>query len=238
MIRKLAAILCALALLTSQAFGDWMINSYRFGGITPAVTFIGCTASSSALTTYTFTSHSIGAGPRTHVIVAVGAGDGLSAFSTNTVTVAGNSATEIADQGGSGIQNASLHIVADPGGTTATIVVTMSEAVLEAGVCVWSAILNSATPVSSIAAWDTASAPIALTLSSTAAGGVAVGYCNAGSSTLSATWANLTERLDNSTGWAFTSHTAADGSTAGGSLAVTCDYTGTADAVGVAAAFQ
>lgn len=240
----LRAVLAALFFVWSAISAPAMLtvselHGFNAGGpLVTSISFVGCTENDDDLTEYTFTNHSTGAGPRTHTLVGVAMEDNGTVFSTSTLTVGGASASEIVDEDGTGLVNTSLHIIANPSGTTATIVVTASEAVRSAVVCVWQATLSSATPVSSIADDDTASGALVLTLSSTAAAGVAFGMCASQDGGASTTWANLSERIDDQNTEGTLDYSAADASTVGGSLAVTCDWTGSSDATGVAAALQ
>ena len=70
-------------------------------------------------------------------------------FGVNSITIGGDSATEVVDEGASIEQvDAALYIMANPAGTAEDIVVTMSEAITAAAICVWQVNnLNSETAV-------------------------------------------------------------------------------------------
>lgn len=140
MIKRFLASLCALCLLASQALADgFLINSHIYG--VPATAFIGCTASTADLTTYTFSSHAIGEahGNRVVIIGAMG-DDNAGGFQVSTVTLDSISATvAVLNTNTLSVQtNGFIAAIADSAGATGTIAVTWDEAITSMVVCVWS----------------------------------------------------------------------------------------------------
>lgn len=103
------------------------------------------------LTTYSFASVDIGtAAANRHVIVGVVSRNASAARSVSSATIAGISASIVADGVVSNSQAAIL-IAAVPTGTTGTIDITLSGASERCGIAVWAAYgLLSATPVASL----------------------------------------------------------------------------------------
>lgn len=195
------------------------------GGVAgPAITFIGCTASSTDLTTYTFAAHNVGTASADRItIVGVGAEDALSAFGVSTVTVNGDSATEYNDNGGTDVIDAAFYTLANPAGTAEDIVVTFSEAVSNAVVCVWAATGISAIPYSWVVDTETINATTLKLNHFVYGGGVSAGICITDNQSTSFTWVGLTERADAQPGES--GYTAADytnGGTADSPLTATC----------------
>lgn len=217
-----------------QLAGFWAVPS---GGV--QLTFTNCYQSTTDLTTYTFASSDVGIeAANRHTIVGVLAIDDATGFSTNSVTVGGVSATEIVDQGGTVTDNASIHILANPSGTSEDIVVTMSEAMLNAAICVWAAYgLSSATAHASIADPDTNSS-LALSLN-TPANGIAVGVAiNDANPPNVAAWTGLIEQYDNNSSGMVVTAAHLHPTSAATPLSVTAVMTpDTPDAAGAAASW-
>jgi hypothetical protein len=172
------------------------------------------------------------------IIVGVIGEDGASVFGVSSMTINGYAAIEITDENGTAsIDSAIYRSTVELAGTTVNVSVTFTEPVTSAVICVWMlSNLQSITQVGVVSDPDAASGALVLTIPATTAGGFAVGLC-ANTGILDATtWTNLTEREDTQHGEADYSN--ADGTTAGGSLAVTCDWTGANAAVGSAASFR
>lgn len=154
MIRRLAFALAFIAaswFAAQPAFAGMLINSYRFAtSDTPAsITFLQCTQSTSDLTTYTFSSQNTGtASSDRHTIVTIGAEDAASNFTVSTVTVGGDSATELYSTLAALSVESAIFGLANTAGTSEDVVVTFSEAVTSANICVYQVNnLNSLTPV-------------------------------------------------------------------------------------------
>lgn len=113
-----------------------------------AVTYTASTSSGTAGTSFSFASQSIGtASSDRYVLVAVRTTTAIS-----TVTVAGQTATQIASlTGASGNTRNYFYIVALTTGTTATIAVTTSSSSSSCAIIVWAVTnLSSTTPTSTV----------------------------------------------------------------------------------------
>lgn len=235
--RALVALSYLLAVSTAQA--GFLINSFISFPVPPVLTFLQCANDTTDLTTYTLSAQNVGtAGATRKTIIGIVGVDNATVFGVSTVTVGGDSATEIVDEDGTGIDDSAIYILDNPVGTSEDVVVTFSEAISAIGVCLWEADgLSSSTAVASVANDDTASAAISLNLN-TSASSLTVGVCGTTNSA-TATWVGLTERAD--AGGVQIVYTAADfteDATPATPLTVSCDYTGTNDATGVAATFR
>lgn len=148
------------------------------------------------LSTYTFTSASIGTASTGRVII-VGVGGSnvtVAAITITSVTIGGVSATEISDNR-SGQSYCGLYSLQVDTGTTADIVVTWSGVMSACGIGVWAAYnLLSSTPTDT--GTDSASDPLNTTID-VSAGGVVVAYTeNYAGSTPSNVWTGVTEDFD------------------------------------------
>ena len=236
--------LIALAYLASAATAQagFVINSF-WGAAT--ISLVGCTADGVSATTFTFTDHATGTAGARKTIVGVSSNDGATNFSTSTMTVGGVSATEIIDSANTGsLVQSSIYIIDNPSGTTATIVVTMSEAVEGAAICVWAAYnISSETATATASEFQTSSAAITLSLNINS-GGVGVGMSAVqenGAATV--TWTGMTESseaiIKDAVGTASDgSYSSAQTTTAGTPLSVTADWVSTTDSIGVSASFR
>jgi hypothetical protein len=170
------------------------------------------------------------------VVIALGE-DSASLFGVSGITFDGVGGSEIADEDGTGGVNAALYVRSMTGASSVSTVTTYGEGVTSNVVCGWAfAGLASATPDSSAFDDDTASGPLVLTLGTTNATGFAVGGCINTGIADTTTWAVLGEQED--TEHAEADYSNADASATGASMAVTCDWSGSTDASGVAAAFH
>lgn len=244
-ISRILALIAALTFGIQPALAGFLLNSFAVAPSVPAtVSFVGCTRSTSDLTTYTFTTHATGTAGTRKTIVGVSAIDSATDYSTSSMTVGGASATEVVDSADTGsLVQSSIYIIDNPSGTTANIVVTMSEAVTALGICVWAAYdLGSETATGTAAQFQTASEAITLDLNVNA-GGVGVGMSAVNFATSQATtWTGMTENadaeLDQGPASVDAGYSGASTATAGTPLAVTTDWNGTGDAIGVSASFR
>jgi hypothetical protein len=156
--------------------------------------FIGCTNDTTDATAYTFALHNVGTpNSRRSTIIGIASEDNLSTFGVNSVTVGGEAATELADAAGVNVVvSAALYIIDNPLGTTEDIVVTHSEAVASATVCVWAAYNLIDNTAEDTAATGAAGA-VTLDVDTTA-NGITVGICNGSNQGATLTWVGLTER--------------------------------------------
>lgn len=191
------------------------------------------TPSTADLTTYTFSSQSLGdaAGDR-HIIVGVHSRSG-SNHTVSSVTVQGIAGTIVAQQSNntSSSSTAAIAIVAVPTGTTGDVVVTLSTGAVRCGVSLWRATgLASTTPVDVDS--STASNPTA-TLDT--GDGFAVGVANQ-FGTITFSWTGLTEDLDVQVE-SNTTFSSASATTTEGTLAITATPSAAGNAVGVFASW-
>lgn len=198
MIRFAIAALAWLFLAIQPALAGFLLNSYRFaaagGGGTPTYSALGCTQDSANLTTYTFASANVGtaAADRLTVVGVVGE-DAAATFSISSVTVGGDATTSIGQSATTDtIVMAGMFRFDNASGTAEDIVVTFSEAVTGAAICVWAVYgLSSSTPTDSAVANNTSGGVLTLDNDVSADGihlGVGIGLTSA----MTVTWAGLT----------------------------------------------
>jgi hypothetical protein len=130
--------------------------------------FLQCYSNSAAATTYNFTSANVGPENGTrHTIVSIAANDAATAFGVSSASVGGDAATEVIDEDGTSVaSNTAIYIVANDVGTSETVSVTFTEAILQATVCIYAVYgIDSATPNASVQNSSTTAAAINLNLS-------------------------------------------------------------------------
>jgi hypothetical protein len=224
---------------------SFIINPYRYvvaGGGSATISYVGSTVDVSNASVYTFTAHATGTAGTRKTIVAVSSGDLATAFSVSGVTVGGAAATLVVSNSadtGSLVQSA-IFIIDNPSGTTANIVVTMSETVEACGISVWAGYdFSSETPVDTASQFQTSSAAVVLDLDVSSGGvGVGISVCNDSGQTV--TWTGMTERAETVGQLGGTGQfvfSPADTTTSGTPLTVSADWLGTADAVGCSASW-
>lgn len=242
MTRIIALALALLAFAVQPALAGFLVNSYVFatsGAAAATISFLQCSTDTGNLTTYTFTATNVGTASSDRVtFIGVVLEDSASAYTVSTVTVGGASATSIVDQGGTNVSNTAIFALANPSGTSKDIVVTASEAVTMAGICVWSSTgVQSLTPVATANNNDASAQSMSVSIN-TQTDGVAMGICTSSQDSQTHTWTGLTERSDQFSGE--NSFSSADLTVSSGStpLSVTCDPTGSAASSAVAASFR
>jgi hypothetical protein len=246
MLRRFLAALTAIALLGWQALPSTAMltvtemHGFNAGGAsTPSVTFVGCTASTTDATTYTYTDHATGTAAANRVnIIGVMAEDSADNFEVSTMTVGGSSATERFDQSNVSYPlEQALYVFANASGTTATIEVTFSEAITGSAICVWAAYsLASTTPVDT-GSDNTPSGGLLSFSYSTPANSITVGIGTDASNSAFAWDAPMTERADAGAGTEFR-YTAADLTSTAADTLVDLNPGGAGDAMGMTATFQ
>jgi len=242
--RTLARILSLIAALTfgvQPALAGFVINSFSFAApVAATISFVSCTTDAANLTTYTFTAHATGTAGTRKTIVGVSAEDASSDFSVASMTVGGVSATEVVDSANaSSLVQSALYIIDNPSGTTADIVVTFSEDVTSAAVCVFAAYdISSETAVATASDYQSVSENLVLSLN-VSADGVAVGQsANTGASAIT-TWTGLVENApESSAEYAISSAHYDEDATASSPLTAGSDWNGSGDAIGVSASFR
>lgn len=239
------AIIFGLFSAVHPASAMLMINElvgFQAGGVTPAsISFVGCTSVADAASPLTYTNHATGTAGNRWTIVGVVVEDGATAFTIDSMTVGGSAATEITDNSaetGSLMQSA-LYIISNPSGTTATIDVTVSEAVTVSAVCVWAAYdLVSAAAHDTAASFHTSSGNLALSLD-VPVDGIAAGICGSEQNAADATtWTGMTEQSEARTNGNTSNYSGANTVTVGTPLSVNCNWDGSSDAIGVTASFR
>lgn len=238
MARIFLLLLCLFVTVTANA--AVVIDSYRYSSAsaTPAsISYQTSAVNSANLSTYTFTSQAIGTASATRVvIVGVFCSSGGSPV-ISTVTVGGISATS-ANTLASSLRTVGVYTAPVPTGTTANIVVTMTGTVDNCGISVWRADnLLSTTPVDSqqIAVVSTTVTYPAL---ATSASGIAVWVVGTNLAASTYTWANATERYDQTIEGVVT-QSGADATTTGSSITATATASsGSSLSTGVGASFR
>lgn len=250
MLKRLGIVLPIVAalLLSAPPVRSWFVGGGELQGfhvgestIPATVTFLQCANDSTNLTTYTFAAQNVGtATADRYTAIGIASQDNAITFGVSSVTVGGASATEIADQAGAGsLSSSAIYILSNPSGTSEDVVVTFSEAIADATICLWQVNnLLSGTAVDTAVGFSTNASAITLD-TDTAADGITVGICDQETGAQSTTWTGLTERVDASS--ASESWSAADfdeDGTAAVPLSITCDYTGVDDTTGAIASFR
>lgn len=246
-LNKLFALLLAVTPAAAQTFGgDFVLdgNAQRPQNATVTLTRGTCVSDTANATTYNgagfqATGTGMGETDTYYPVVIAMAEDGQATFGISSMTINGVAATEVIDEDGTGLVDAALYRGGvEVSGTTINVSVTASEAVTSMVVCAWGLKnLASFTPLSSVQDDDTASGALVLTTGTTSTAGFVVGACVAERvADSTTTWAVLTEREDATS--AEVDYSNADAAGTGASMSNTCDWTNTADASGVAAAFR
>lgn len=208
-----------------------VIASAASSSSTPAsVSFCTSAVSSTNASSYTFSSQSIGTAATGRRVVVGVSGSRGGTIGVSSVTVGGNSATQLCTvegTGGGANQRTALYIITVNTGTTADIVVTFDATASRAGIGVWAVYdLQSSTPVAT--ATSTTVDPYTSGSLSHNAGGVGIyhayTYYSGGLPTHTAT--NATERFDQDTEAGVLPHTGGDTTfSTTGSTTITVDPT-------------
>lgn len=208
-------------LMVNQLAG---FGAFSAGGGVAAVAFTAHSSQEAIQDIYTFSTLSFGTeSADRHIIVGVTARAG-GAFTIDSVTIGGVSATPIASVTSGTDNKAALFIAAVPTGATGDVVVDTGGAdPARMAVVVW-----AATGLSGTAAHDTSTstaAPLAAATFDVPANGIAVGVAFT-QAAATATWANLSENADAQIA-ATNSYSGASVAfaTTQTSLAVTCTWT-------------
>jgi hypothetical protein len=241
MVRQILVALLCLSLGSWNGFNS-LGNTTQLGGLGHGATLTAglCQHNSAGTDGQTYTMPTGASdGDAVLVVVVVLSEDALATFGVDGVTLDGAAMTQVVDEDGTGIVNSAIFQSAGimQGAAEVTIVLDHSEAVTSASVCGFALRgLNSTTATSSVADDDTASGALVLTTGTTTAGGFVVGGCISQDTAVTTTWAVLTEIEDDTNTEADVSNASA--AATGASMANTCDWSGTGDASGVAAAYR
>lgn len=236
--RILAALLC-LSLGAWQPYVWGNVNSLGTLGH-GATLFTGACVHDSAGTDLQSLAATTGAtdGDAVLVVAVVLSEDGAATFGVDGVTVNGEAMVEVTDETGTGVVNSAIFQSARlMQAAEVTFVVDHSEAVTSVSICPFALRgLNSTTATSSVNDDDTGSGALVLTTGTTTSGGFVVGGCISQDTAVTTTWAVLSEIEDTTNSEADVSNASA--AATGASMANTCDWSGTGDASGVAAAYR
>ena len=148
------------------------------------------------LTTYTFSSQSLGTASTSRKIVVGATGAATALRAVSTLTVAGNSASLVvaANENGLNFYNSELWQVDVPTGTTGDVVVTWNGGMIRGAIGVWA--VYGALSAAHATATDINSSPLSKTLD-IPAGGVAIGCALADTNGPGLnTWAGITKGFD------------------------------------------
>lgn len=206
------------------------------------LTFNACANDGSNLSSYSFASLSTGtAASDRYVLIGVAGKDNATNFSWTSLTIDGNSATELIDSANtSSTVQAGFYILAVPTGTSSTIVVTPSEALTSASVCSWSITgLGSTTPITTNNAFSNTAAAMTLDLNGLNAGDLMVVMAAEEDLAGAPTVSGVTSRGNATMGGAAEgTRTAFDGTASAGSNAISVDYSASNDSIGVSVALR
>lgn len=197
-----ATALFLLALFAVQVGAGMITNSFNVGN-RPHVVFQGCANDDTDLTTYQYLTQPLGAELENRtIIMVIGGRDGAGAFGIASGDIGGVGFT-IDRQDATQTVGAASAIVhaAVPTGTTGTVNVTWTEAVLGSSICIFAAYnLNSATPTDT--AWDEdGSGDTTVLETDVQSYGIIVGGAHVNDTgTPTMTWTGLTERADDNAG--------------------------------------
>lgn len=163
-------------------------------------TYIGNTSDTTDQTTYSFAGASIGTASSDRLVVCGFTARANAARTVSSVTIAGVSATLVgtAIDAGAGADLATMWIAAVPTGTTGTISITFSAAMLRCNVGVWTITGGGSATPTSTQTDNTVSSNVLSVSSDCPANGciIAVSENGQGSGSATATWAGVTENYD------------------------------------------
>lgn len=209
-------------------------------GTSPSVSYVTVVSSTTDASTYTFNSTNIGIADATRLVVVCIATNSGSVRTINRVTINGATATLIQkSDGGSLNSKAGMYALAVPTGTTADIVVNMSNTEGRCIVHVYALYnLTSTTPVTSNVSQNAASTSRTLTVAGNA-GDVVLGFSIFDGGTRTSTWSNTAGVVGNNefiTSEGFVDTSVASCVAASSSGGVTITWSGTASAICLIAA--
>lgn len=155
--KRLLIGIIAFVALTAAAFanfgntgghltGFWQAPT---GDVAASITFLQCAQNTTDGSSFTFSAQNTGtASSDRHTIVTIAGEDSASDFTVSTVTVGGDSATELYSTLAAASVESAIFGLANTAGTSEDVVVTFSEAVTSANICLYQVNnLNSLTPV-------------------------------------------------------------------------------------------
>ena len=204
-------------------------SSYVAPGVIPGPgTFQQSNTSNTDASSYTFTAEPIGAADANRrVVVAIGYAAASGGRTLSSVTIGGVTASVDADPGAiTGNRRIYLVSAVVPTGTTANVVITLSNTVTRIGIGVWT--LDNMAPTGQTAAVLNASSGTLTVTTATDEGVICFGYASNGVSATPSdtTWTDATERYDQQVELVSNTHTGADVIATGTSTAIGFSTTG------------
>lgn len=195
------ALFATMWLCSSAQANNLIIDGLsEFAPPTPAtITFLQCAENDAAQTTYTFSAQNTGTASADRITyVGLVATDGNATYTINSVTVGGDTATEITDNGGAGTGlNAGIYAIANSAGTSEDVVVTYSEAITGAAICLWQGNNSVVAATDTATVFDTNSGAVAGLDTDVPADGILIGICTIQQGGATHSWtAGPTERID------------------------------------------
>ena len=181
---------------------------------------------------YTFSSI-----PVTPGLIVVSVHADFSPQTLNSVTIEGNSATEVANILNNSTQRAALFQRATTTTGNISVVVSFSSNVSRCAIGVWRVYDNSSnTAVTSQTAGGLSQPSLSVTLNSLPSGSVVIAASTHGTGGVTSTWTNVTERYDSARESTGSHFSGADGSNASGNYTVTDTYSSSTGGQALAAA--
>lgn len=208
---------------------------------TATVAYVGGTNVTSAGTSFTFTSHSIGTANANRRVVVVAYANGSSVTDISGVTIGGNAATldkKITDISAGPLAIYSLAVAA---GTTATIVVSTTGSASRCRIEVYTVTGNISTParIDDGSGYTASGTSVNDTLNVAAGAGVVAGMGVSGSDSVTLSWTNVSKDSESNTGSSVRDMSVAHANVASGStLTVTATSSGSTVLGMVAASYQ
>lgn len=205
----LIVLATVIAALCGPARAQLVINELNgFNGANetrrPIVTFLGCSGSAASGTNpYTISSVDVGLPDSTRTtVVALLTEDDAATYTGSTLTVGGDSATKLVDQGAvSSNASASIWSLSNPNGTSEDIVATLSEAMASnVAACVWSVTGLTAPTTAVDTATDVRSSANISVVIDVDTYGVLFAACSDIGPATTHTWSGVTQRFDGAVG--------------------------------------
>lgn len=199
------------------------------GGGTPSITYQTNASSISDLSSYTFSAQAIGlAADRDYVIVGIFTRDTSTGTTISSVTIGGNSASQIIsnnwDDAGANSSIVALYYAAVASGTTADVVVNLSTTMLRCGIGVYTVKnVASMTPFDTGSANSTFGTTVNLNCDTPSGNSIILAVFQAAASDVTMAWTGPTENFE-----AFFENLNTSGASASYSSAATQTVTGTA----------
>lgn len=228
----------SLTLLGTSGAGGVALSPFAFAFVTSGV-------DTATATTYSEVTQSVGtdvsAPDHRYTVVAVGGFTGGTSKTVSSITICGVAGTSVIATAGN-VEPSAFFIADTTGlGTTCTIATTFSGSMTNHGWGIWRMVNPTSSTAGSTNSGSWTASSTAMTLSvNIIAGGAAAGYANGNISAVRTfTWSGLTERFDAAVDAPeFSSHTGADGTTAGTPTAITVTPSAPINGTGISASWH